>query len=473
MKPLLLLLALALSTAARAQLTAPAANTSIATTSLTDRPEYVHVFFDDNPIVLHAAAADTSSFTWYRLNVADTTLDLVRFDDSLTLSVLNDIEEGGYQVVVRNLIDTTAPIDTLTTWTFRDTFRITGITLRENTCNELQLTFTSLPHFNSTYLMYHFHDFLYTESHAGDVVFHGSERAEVTWSADRDIHEGVDDPDENWKTTQSNTYLYIDAPPPLYDAIYTVVAKDVFGKSSTYTLPEAIPAMAAYSKITAKEWVKGVETSLDNIAAQPPTDKEALYEIQFSHEKSLNAQKFYWKGYGSSAQAYTRNMVVWSDSTTNPLQWIVPRMPYKGGIVNGYTPGSYSVRLTVHNLETGCSDSTKTPLPIGVKPSNFGADAIPNAFTPNGDGQNDVFRFVIDREPVSMEYVHIYIFSRSGALVYRYEGRVDAWEGWNGRLMNTGSDVADGIYYYVINGEGWDDVLYNTAEYKGALHIFR
>jgi hypothetical protein len=72
-----------------------------------------------------------------------------------------------------------------------------------------------------------------------------------------------------------------------------------------------------------------------------------------------------------------------------------------------------------------------------------------------------------------MEYIKVYVFDRSGALVYRYEGRVDAWQGWNGQRMGTGGDVADGVYFYIVSGEGWDGKQYDTSEYKGAVHIFR
>jgi hypothetical protein len=72
-----------------------------------------------------------------------------------------------------------------------------------------------------------------------------------------------------------------------------------------------------------------------------------------------------------------------------------------------------------------------------------------------------------------MEYINVYIYNRSGGLVYRYEGRYDAWEGWNGRMMGTGSDVSEGVYYYVISAKGWDSIEYNNKEYSGYLHLFR
>jgi gliding motility-associated-like protein len=144
-------------------------------------------------------------------------------------------------------------------------------------------------------------------------------------------------------------------------------------------------------------------------------------------------------------------------------------MPHKGQIVDGYVPGSYTVRLIVNNMH--CVDSAEVK--IVVAPSSLDPEAIPNAFTPNGDMQNDYFIFVDGKKPISMEYIRVYVYNRSGGLVYRYEGEADLWTGWDGRFMGTGNDMAEGIYFYIINGEGWDGERHNTSEYKGSVHLFR
>ncbi|MDR2362338.1 MAG: gliding motility-associated C-terminal domain-containing protein [Prevotellaceae bacterium] len=471
--PLLLLATTTpLAAHAQTQLSAPTADAVVATTSLTGRAEYIYIFFDNNPITLTATAADTSEFTWTTLNTADVRLDTIQHNDSLTTATLHAIPEGGYQVTIRNLTNPLAPPDTHTTWVFRDTFHVTGITAI-NSCEALELTMTSSPSLYTAYQFYNFNDYLRDSTHAGEITLHGNNTSEVLWSADNDIHKGVDNPDATWQSPQRYGVLRITTPPPMHDALYTVTVKDLFGKSSSYTMTETIPAIAVYAKITAKELTAdGQETPIDDIETNPPTEAEALFRIRFSQEKSLNAHHYHWKGFADINQPLTRHTILWSDSTTNPAQWITPHTPYKGYQVDGYTPGSYNVRLRVQSATTGCIDSTEIQS-IGVKPSNLNANAIPNAFTPNGDNENDIFRFINGQEPVSMEYIKISIFSRSGALVYRYQGRSDAWDGWNGKHQNTGSDLADGIYYYILTGEGWDGQIYDTAEYKGVLHIFR
>jgi gliding motility-associated-like protein len=68
---------------------------------------------------------------------------------------------------------------------------------------------------------------------------------------------------------------------------------------------------------------------------------------------------------------------------------------------------------------------------------------IPNTFTPNGDGLNDVFMPI--GEGISSEYYHFMIFNRWGALVYQTQ-KPD--EGWDGSV--SGLEAATGIYTYKL-----------------------
>ena len=69
---------------------------------------------------------------------------------------------------------------------------------------------------------------------------------------------------------------------------------------------------------------------------------------------------------------------------------------------------------------------------------------LPNVFTPNGDGKNDVFaplrcaRFV--------ESVELEVFNRWGARVYQGSGPVLSWDGRSSR----GEELSSGLYYYQV-----------------------
>lgn len=66
---------------------------------------------------------------------------------------------------------------------------------------------------------------------------------------------------------------------------------------------------------------------------------------------------------------------------------------------------------------------------------------LPNAFTPNGDGQNDVF---IPYPFCFIERIDMQIFNRWGQIVYKTS---DPNINWNGQNLK-GSDLAEGVYYY-------------------------
>ncbi len=100
--------------------------------------------------------------------------------------------------------------------------------------------------------------------------------------------------------------------------------------------------------------------------------------------------------------------------------------------------GTYIITHIAYN-ENGCSDSTLKTVFVEA-PLNI---YVPNAFTPNGDGINDLFTFKI----TGAESFVIRIFNRWGELVYESS---DMDEGWNGRVRNVGSEASDGLYTYQL-----------------------
>jgi gliding motility-associated-like protein len=84
--------------------------------------------------------------------------------------------------------------------------------------------------------------------------------------------------------------------------------------------------------------------------------------------------------------------------------------------------------------------------PIAVKV--FSDIRIPNAFTPNGDGHNDVF-YVMGGLPGSL-IKDFSIFDRWGQRVFRVQGVAsgDPGYGWDGRC--NGTAAPQGIYVYIV-----------------------
>jgi gliding motility-associated-like protein len=70
--------------------------------------------------------------------------------------------------------------------------------------------------------------------------------------------------------------------------------------------------------------------------------------------------------------------------------------------------------------------------------------AMPNAFTPNGDGLNEELK-IISRGPVSLRSFKV--FDRWGNAVFATS---NINEGWNGKVRGKGAEI--GTYVYVVDG---------------------
>jgi gliding motility-associated-like protein len=87
---------------------------------------------------------------------------------------------------------------------------------------------------------------------------------------------------------------------------------------------------------------------------------------------------------------------------------------------------------------------------------------IPNAFSPNGDGQNDVFR-PLPVGIVQMEFFRVY--DRWGKLMF---SSTTYMEGWDGTVNGQAAGV--GTYVWVVQGK---DISNNTIQRKGTVTLIR
>ncbi len=100
------------------------------------------------------------------------------------------------------------------------------------------------------------------------------------------------------------------------------------------------------------------------------------------------------------------------------------------------------------------------PFTVNISESRL---EVPNAFTPNGDGVNDVFRVKDGYE--SIVSFHAQVFNRWGRKLYEWDDPSGGWDGKSG-----GSDVPDGGYYLVLTARGADGREYNI---KKVINILR
>ena len=66
---------------------------------------------------------------------------------------------------------------------------------------------------------------------------------------------------------------------------------------------------------------------------------------------------------------------------------------------------------------------------------------IPNVFTPNNDGLNDVFQI----RTTGFDALTVTIYNRYGSVVYRYFGLNGTWDGHN----HAGEACVEGTYFVV------------------------
>lgn len=99
--------------------------------------------------------------------------------------------------------------------------------------------------------------------------------------------------------------------------------------------------------------------------------------------------------------------------------------------------------LTASNSNTGCSVSDTVS--IVVEDCSY-PYFIPNSFTPNGDGRNDVFSIVTDM-PEGAEF-NFYIFNRWGELIFHAENNFNF--GWDGTHKGQKSPVDVYVWKLVL-----------------------
>lgn len=127
--------------------------------------------------------------------------------------------------------------------------------------------------------------------------------------------------------------------------------------------------------------------------------------------------------------------------------------------VTGLTIGSYYFTWIITNsLCSPTMDSVNIVIE-SCDPSNI---LIPNVFTPNSDGSNDIFTV----NGNNLESVECEIFNRWGQLLYSWNNINGAWDG----RTSSGAEVPDGTYFYIITAKGLDGTEYFK---KGTFSLIR
>ncbi|MGL4908383.1 MAG: gliding motility-associated C-terminal domain-containing protein [Bacteroidales bacterium] len=351
--------------------------------------------------------------------------------------------------------------DTFAAWIFVDTFRVDTIEVLSHDCNWLNIQAVFYPAgINEGYYNYKYFD----AWHAPRKINRNYPDCldcyikNVEWEPSRDIHEGASVADDGeWK----NSYFsYI--PKPLHDATYTVMVENYFGKidtlpSDTILAKAIVVQLKLFSEGEDGEWIE----STGGGEEYPATIKVANASIN-----GKLGSTFTWSLY-DNVYDYAE------DVSLLDLPLMYPQVTTFDSAENvqpesSYMPGKYPITLHVIN-QFECEGTDTTYLEVDEFLIN--KEAIPKAFTPNGDGLNDIFMLKDPESNVrSLKEIDIHIFNRYGQLMFRSS---DVLFGWEGKVLRTNASAPDGVYFYKIKARGFDKrhkLVKQTL--SGYIHLF-
>lgn len=127
----------------------------------------------------------------------------------------------------------------------------------------------------------------------------------------------------------------------------------------------------------------------------------------------------------------------------------------KDPVVTVSDPGTYVACLLVKN-NYGCLDTACKTIRIGCPDD---AVFIPNTFTPNDDGLNDLFKVIT--LPACIDKFNLGLFDRWGQRVFSSD---KLEEGWDGKIK--GAEVKEDVYVYVA-----EYTMTNKKTYKRTGHL--
>jgi len=146
-----------------------------------------------------------------------------------------------------------------------------------------------------------------------------------------------------------------------------------------------------------------------------------------------------------------------------------------GGDLYRWSPSDGLSDPTIPNPTVNGDKDIVYALKVSVEPEGcFGYDSIsvryikgpdayvPTAFTPNGDGQNDVFRPI----PVGITDIKYFrVYNRWGQLVYKTSSYMKGWDG-----TYKGKPAEQGTYVWMLKAEDFNG---DPIVKKGAVTLIR
>ena len=176
--------------------------------------------------------------------------------------------------------------------------------------------------------------------------------------------------------------------------------------------------------------------------------------------------------------------LVWPSIITDTVNWVYLSQTYKA---NGYeqyitignfsddasTPFQYiksskkipfSGRTAYYYIDSVCLYKCAAPPPIDTGKTES-EPTLPNVFTPNGDGVNDVFKFELKQAILN----HFNVYDRWGLEIKNEKLKINDEVRWDGKSIQ-GDACPAGVYFYVLE---YEDSKHLKHKKRGYITLMR
>ncbi|MBN1186153.1 MAG: gliding motility-associated C-terminal domain-containing protein [Bacteroidales bacterium] len=362
---------------------------------------------------------DTCDFTWYSF---DNSLHAFSATSFATGASISSLSGGGYKVVITNH----AGYDTsFVAWIFISYLNVSvekdaegKVTEGSGNCDCLDLSGSASYPIRFTY-----YDL------KNDKSLQLLNTITLLWTHDGESDADLTDADE----LRPSVCI-----PPYFDVTYTMNVYDKYKFSSLPATDEVLYESEIPHAVFGDVLVKGSHITDEPSSYDSPPNENGFSAPAFAtfSNESENADAYTWILIDTIDFAYDPNYLVKTKSLDTIIEYTY------------YIPtDSCIVKLVAHKEE--CTDTAS--ITIKIAPSEL---EVPTLVSPDQG-----YYFMLKNE--SIKSVRVRIFDRWGKKIYEYDGDINTWnggKGWDGTVKESSREAPTGMYFYVIEARGWDNI---------------
>ncbi len=222
------------------------------------------------------------------------------------------------------------------------------------------------------------------------------------------------------------------------DNIFDISPKHIYQQDGIYSVSvDIVSPLGCLATRSFPNWINVQRSPDADFSISPNAELISINNNTVSFlNQTIGAIEYYWD-FGDGNFSFT-------ESPTHAFQ----------------DTGVYDV-LLLATSSNGCTDTIIRK--VDVVP--IASMQFPNAFTPNGDGKNDLFRGKGSTSLINN--FEMVIYDRWGKIVYSSN---EPTAGWNGKLNNIGANLPPGVYMFSAK---WREPRGDEDSAEGAATLIR